>query len=132
MAVSHWQGISKCWKVECGPSGSVLTLIDMPSFVAGAFAALSVCALVQLACAPFNKVEESFNTQAVHDLLYHRLSLQKYDHLQFPGVVPRTFVGELLDALLVRPPFVSSGGVKSPTLWQEQCREQNLVYLDHD
>ncbi|KAK9796298.1 hypothetical protein WJX73_008235 [Symbiochloris irregularis] len=69
----------------------------------GALALLAVGAIVHLICAPYNKVEESFNTQAVHDILYHGLSVQAYDHLQFPGVVPRTFAGAGTVAVLTAP-----------------------------
>ncbi|KAI6817417.1 glycosyltransferase family 22 protein [Hortaea werneckii] len=59
---------------------------------------------VHLIAAPYTKVEESFNIQATHDILNYGVPWtntsavlhDKFDHVAFPGSVPRTFVGALL------------------------------------
>jgi alpha-1,6-mannosyltransferase len=74
--------------------------------------------LIHLWVSPYTKVEESFNIQAVHDITAYGIQFSRnkthiqdhYDHAEFPGAVPRTFVGALLLSLLSSPilPFISS------------------------
>ena len=59
-------------------------------------------ALVHLTAAPYTKVEESFSVQATHDLI-HTPTLDSFDHLTFPGVVPRSFLGPLTLSTLAYP-----------------------------
>lgn len=63
---------------------------------------LYIAVLTYLVVAPFTKVEESFNTQAMHDMLFHGTHLDRYDHVKFPGAVPRTFVGSAAVAAVAR------------------------------
>ncbi|KAJ3948268.1 alpha-1,6- mannosyltransferase [Colletotrichum fioriniae] len=66
---------------------------------------------LHLILAPDTKVEESFNIQATHDVLVYGTPTHDvaarlratYDHFEFPGAVPRTFVGPVLLAGLGGP-----------------------------
>ena len=91
---------------------------------------LIILSLSYLYLCPHSKVEESFSLQATHDLFYYGITPQAiqnmaaasgwtgvvdqekdaqpqsadivlpYDHLQYPGVVPRSFVGPAILAVL--------------------------------
>ncbi|OAP63542.1 hypothetical protein AYL99_02769 [Fonsecaea erecta] len=67
--------------------------------------------LCHLYISPYTKVEESFNIQAVHDILEYGVPTRHanlkfkafYDHMTFPGAVPRTFVGAVWLAAIAKP-----------------------------
>ncbi|PSS16965.1 glycosyltransferase family 22 protein [Amorphotheca resinae ATCC 22711] len=71
--------------------------------------------LIHLLVAPYTKVEESFNIQATHDIIHHQpfSGIQNFDHVSFPGAVPRTFVGALLLAALSKPILLLTGSEDS-------------------
>ncbi|CAH0493155.1 unnamed protein product [Peronospora farinosa] len=69
---------------------------------------------------PFAKVEESFNLQATHDLLVFGIQhVDKFDHLEFPGVVPRTFLGSLIVAGISRPLIWIIQTLNAPKFWMQ-------------
>ena len=67
--------------------------------------------LLHLFVSPYTKVEESFNIQATHDILTYGIPSSNtssylneyYDHVSFPGSVPRTFTGAVVLAGVSRP-----------------------------
>jgi len=74
--------------------------------------------LTHLVVSPYSKVEESFNLQAVHDITTYGIPFpqngtyiaEHYDHVLFPGAVPRTFVGALFLSFISIPilPYIDS------------------------
>lgn len=75
-----------------------------------------------IAC-PYTKVEESFNMQALHDIAEFGTNLSYYDHLEFPGVVPRTFIGSIFIAVLSWPAHILLAYFNIPVLYNQiACR----------
>jgi len=61
-------------------------------------------AMLHVYMCPFTKVEESFNMQAMHDFEFIlNFDLSGFDHFDFPGVVPRTFIGASVVSILSWP-----------------------------
>ena len=91
-------------------------------------ASIPAAILLHLYLAPYTKVEESFNIQAVHDILRFGIPYwnnaaedfrAQYDHFTFPGAVPRTFVGALVLA-----------GVGRPFIWLNAAIDRQVLGMD--
>lgn len=78
---------------------------------------LGLIAAFYLFMAPYTKVEESFNIQAMHDILYHPHHVEKYDHLEFPGVVPRTFLGAIFVSIWASPFVLAASLLQLPKIY---------------
>ncbi|XP_060568303.1 probable Dol-P-Man:Man(7)GlcNAc(2)-PP-Dol alpha-1,6-mannosyltransferase [Ruditapes philippinarum] len=81
---------------------------------------LLCCVVVMhvLVC-PYTKVEESFNIQAIHDILHYSTNISQYDHLQYPGVVPRTFLGPLVVAISSSPVIGAMWLMNAPKIFEQ-------------
>ena len=53
--------------------------------------------------APYTKVEESFNLNAIHDVYFFGADINAYDHVVHPGPVPRTFIAAAGLGAVLRP-----------------------------
>jgi alpha-1,6-mannosyltransferase len=98
----------------CVVVNTIIIFTTMMSWQPLLFLLLPALILLHLSVAPYTKVEESFNIQAVHDILTYGIPARSnkaseqffnrhYDHITFSGAVPRTFVGALVLVGLVRP-----------------------------
>ncbi|KAL9960887.1 hypothetical protein ACROYT_G034394 [Oculina patagonica] len=57
--------------------------------------------------------------QATHDILYHGANISQFDHLEFPGVVPRTFLGPLAVSSLAYPVVTALNLAHTSKLWSQ-------------
>ena len=85
--------------------------------------------MLHLYVAPYTKVEESFNIQATHDIITYGIPFRNvnayleahYDHLSFPGSVPRTFLGPLALA-----------GASWPFVWLVEGVDRQILGADEN
>jgi alpha-1,6-mannosyltransferase len=63
---------------------------------------------------PYTKVEESFNMQAMHDIMFHQHHIEAYDHLVFTGPVPRTMLGSVIVSTASSPIAVVMSLMNAP------------------
>ncbi|CCI40877.1 unnamed protein product [Albugo candida] len=86
--------------------------------------AFTIC-MLHIAVCPYTKVEESFNLQATHDFLLNGLTAPlnatNFDHITFPGVVPRTFIGAICLTVLSYPiKYVLYDMIQCCSIWSIQ------------
>lgn len=102
---------------------SLCTLIDIFTDII-LYPLIPVLIIIHLLAAPYTKVEESFNIQAIHDISSYGLPItnisttlsQNYDHFSFPGAVPRTFVGALNIVTIAKPLMYFAGTQHAQTI----------------
>ncbi|WWD17880.1 hypothetical protein CI109_102324 [Kwoniella shandongensis] len=65
-----------------------------------------IVTITHVLLSPYTKVEESFTLHAVHDVLaygFGKDTLQLWDHITFPGAVPRSFLPPIILGLVAYP-----------------------------
>ena len=80
-----------------------MTMSETGNLLCASLLLVSMSLLALILC-PHSKVEESFNLQATRDLYQYGIftSSDVYDHLQYSGVVPRTFLGPFILSTCLR------------------------------